>query len=227
MIPTDADISKLAGNEQCQSFEDHSPTLSQEEATVRDPKLALDSVLRQPREELGSRNKERIMTDSDTSNLTIISKRKDRSSYSEDFSISLSPGWTPVKRRKLDPDSSLSAEDYTTILSDMHSHTKTSAEEKGQPQALDVNADVSKESCDSDIEEELESSGSVYRETSLDKMMDCLTQFKYALLRLHSSQLLVPVNDSDTTSPMDSTIEGIISSHEQLEDLYEAMEKYL
>ena len=77
-------------------------------------------------------------------------------------------------------------------------------------------------------------SESVYRETTLDKLMDCLTQFKYSLQRLHSSQLLrtEPVSDhlaacSDhlelTASDGCSSNQSITYLLEQLEDLYEAL----
>lgn len=115
-------------------------------------------------------------------------------------------GWMSMKRPKLDQDSS----SFEGGVCD----PKTSVE-KEQGQEVSISDVGGIEECGNESGGEESRSGSGYRETTLDKLMDCLTQFKYSLLRLHSCQLLV--QDPSTAS--------IISSLEQLEDLYEAMAK--
>ena len=96
--------------------------------------------------------------------------------------------------------------------------------ESDKSKTSDVSADVGQVSnCKTEMEEY---SDSVYKETCLDKIMDCLTQFKYSLKRLHSSQLLqaAPGEDShDSISSFSCSVEGTVGLLERLEELYEAM----
>ena len=209
-----------------------SPNLSQEGMTTKYPELALDSVLPSC-SKLESRCEETVTADSDSSKPVSISKEEDHTVYAdEDIPPSSNVEQTlgPAKRFKLDPDCGLPDEHDTSTVTSVPSATYhgpqrvLSVDQKDQQEIQNDNiADVSKESSDSEASEELESSGSVYSimETSLDKMMDCLTQFKYALQRLKSSQLLVTVDKSGSISG------SILDSFEQLEDLYEAMEPCL
>ena len=230
IIPADPNKLSISEDKDCQLVERHSQTLCQGKITVKHPEQFLASVL-QSCEEVDSRNElETITTDSHTSRLTSFSKTgKDCSNYvNEDDPTSLNIEWTPVKRPKLDPHSNLPADDDTAMARAKSSHPGSSVAEKYSLDIKFMDSSVSsKESSNSHTEEELESSGSVHMEASLDKMMDCLTKFKYSLQRLHSRQLLQPVEESDTALPMDSTFESIVNTYEQLEDFYEAMEKQL
>lgn len=87
-------------------------------------------------------------------------------------------------------------------------------------------SDRSDVSSRENAENEWVGSGSMYSESTLDKLMDCLTQFKYSLQRLQSHQLLAGVMEelhSTTTSQSSCSVESIIALLEQLEELYEAM----
>ena len=156
-------------------------------------------------------------------------------SCGEDDSLPSSDGeCVTLKRAKLDL--SLSPKGHTP-------HLRSSLHVSKQGSLLTVPTDrddVSEGACmfDSCSGSEKESE-SVYRETTLDKLMDCLTQFKYSLQRLFSSQLLrtEPVSDhlaadrltacSDhlelTASDGCSSNQSITYLLEQLEDLYEAL----
>jgi hypothetical protein len=209
IVPSDPKISDpvdISEDEDYQHFKDHSPILSQK-GTSTNPSLAidLDPILLSPCEQVDSSKGETIMTNSDTSMPTSVIKE-----YA-DQAPSLNP---EPKRPKLDRNCG-GLWDTSVPSATNYIHQR---DLKGQQQAQTDNADVSKESSDSEAVEELESSGSVYVETSLDKMMDCLTKFKYALQRLKCSHLLVTMDDS-------IVVENIISCYEQLEHLYEAMDK--
>lgn len=152
-------------------------------------------------------------------------------SYDEDDSLpSSDDDCVTLKRAKLDL--SLSPEGHTPRLRNV-------CKPDGLLTVPTDRDDVSEGACkfDSCSGSEKESE-SVYRETTLDKLMDCLTQFKYSLQRLHSSQLLTsePISDhlaacSDRlTAQLEPTAYDGCSSDqsityllEQLEDLYEAL----
>ena len=205
---------KISDPEDTSEDKDRSPILSQKGATIS-PCVTVDSIL-PPCEQVDRRKGETITPASDTSRpVSVLLEMKGYSEYVDQvIPPSLNP---PAKRPKLDPDCGLS-EDNTSVPSVTNSHLQR--DPKDQQQAQSDNADVSMEPSDSEAIEGLESSGSVYVETSLDKMMDCLIKFKYALQRLKNSHLLVTIDDSDSI-----IVESIISSHEQLEHLYEAMNK--
>ena len=214
---SDCKFIEIRKGQECQHLNDDSPNLNQEGMT---PELASDSILPSC-SELESRCEETVTVDS--SKPVGISKEEDHSVYAdEDIPPSSNVEQTlgSAKRLKLDPDCGLSKGDDTvtpTPSATHYSHQRVlSVDQKNQQETQNDNiADLSKESSDSEAIEELESSGSVYNiETSLDKMMDCLTQFKYALQRLKSSHLLMAINDSD------STVESIVISCDQLEELY-------
>ena len=219
---SDCKFIEIRKGQECQHLNDDSPNLNQEGMT---PELASDSILPSC-SELESRCEETVTVDS--SKPVGISKEEDHSVYAdEDIPPSSNVEQTlgSAKRLKLDPDCGLSKGDDTvtpTPSATHYSHQRVlSVDQKNQQETQNDNiADVSKQSTDSEAGEELESSGLVYNimETCLDKMMDCLTQFKYALERLKSSQLLVTIDKSGSISG------SIIDSFEQLEDLYEAME---
>ena len=213
ILPSNPELSSSADISKDEEFKDDSPTLSQEEISTKHPQLALLPSC----EEVDSGSKlETIKADSDT--LKSTKRKLCLEHVGEDFPTFLNLDQTTIKQPRLDPDSSLSTKDATTISSALYNHQRIAMDETVQRQVQD---DIADESSNNEIIVELESSDSVYMETSLDKMMDCITQFKYSLQKLKCSHLLVTVNDSD------STIENIISSFERLEDLYEAMEKYL
>ena len=215
IVPSDA---KISDSEDTSEDKDRSPILSQKGATIS-PCVAVDSILT-PCEQVDSRKGETIMPDSDTSRpiLSVLLEMKGYSEYvDQDIPPSLNPEQAPAKRPRLDPDCLDLSEDGTSVSSPINSRHQRDPKDQ-QPQS--DNANVSMESSDSEAIEGLESGESVYVETSLDKMMDCLTKFKYALQRLKNSHLLVTMDDSDAI-----ILETIISSYEQLEHLYEAMEK--
>ena len=207
IVPSDA---KISDSENTLEDKDHSPILS--------PCVSVDSIL-PPYEQVDSRKGETITSNFDTSRpISVLLEMKSYSEYvDQDIPCSLNLEQAPAKRPRLDPDCADLSEDGTSVSSPINSHHQRDPKDQ-QPQS--DNADVSTESSDNEAVEDLESSESVYVETSLDKMMDCLTKFKYALQRLKSSHLLITMDDSDSI-----IVETIISSYEQLEHLYEAMNK--
>ena len=215
IIPLDP---KISDPKDTSEDKGRSPILNQKGVTIS-PCVTVDSIL-PPCEQVDSRKGETVTSNSDTSRpISILLEMKEYSEYvDQDIPCSLNPEQAPAKRPKLDPDCAGLSEDDTSVPSATNSCLQRDL--KDQQQAQSDNADVSTESSDSEAIEGLESSGSVYVETSLDKMMDCLTKFKYALQRLKSSHLLVAIDDPDST-----IVESIISSYEQLEHHYEDMDE--
>ena len=201
--PKVSDPEDISEDEDCQHFQDRSPILSHKGRTIS-PCIAADSIL-PPCEQVDNRKGETITPDSDTSR-PISTLLKMKGFVDQDIPPSLNP---PAKRPKLDPDCG-QFKDNTLIPSATSSSHQW---DQKDPQPQSDNADVSTESSDSEAINGLESNGSVYMETSLDKMMDCLTKFKYALQRLKNSHLL---DNSDSI-----IVESIISSYEELEHHYE------
>ena len=157
-------------------------------------------------------------------------------SYNEDSpKSSCDEGWTNPKRPKLDRESVLRSSSYTESNSNT-TYPGSCAVVEDRVDTLDPGAGVSEVSIatsntsDSLLEEGgFETDSVVYKETGLDKVMDCLTQFKYSIEKLHFSQLLTPtaVGESSTTISLSSltgagcSLESIIDSLQQLEELYE------
>lgn len=207
--------SKLSGStdtSEDESFEskDSYLTLNQ---TANDSEPALNPVCHL-REGLNCRREGRAMVIySNTPTLTSITQNKDCSiCVGEDTSSNFGLEQMPAKRPRTHWGTCLPTEDDTATSAESAYYMD---EECLERQSL-KNADVSKVSSDVDH------SGLVYTETSLDKMIDCLTRFKYSLQRLHSSQLLTLPNEVDACS---SVISCIFSSYDRLEALYEAMAK--
>jgi hypothetical protein len=217
IVPSDPKISDpldISVDEDYQQFKDYFPTLSRK-GTTTNPSVTVDSIL-PPCEQVDSRKGNTFTSNSDPSMPTSVLLEY------VDQPPSLNPEQAPAKRPKLDRDYGLSKDDTSVPSAANYSHQRDLKGQEGQQQAQTDNADVSKESSDSEAVKELESSGSVYVETSLDKMMDCLTKFKYAVQRLKSSHLLLTIDDSDSI-----VVESIVSCYEQLEHLYEDMEECL
>ena len=148
---------------------------------------------------------------------------KDATNDMQDSLTSYEDYCTTAKRPKLDlVDSSSSQEECITHAE----KTDLSDSDISETLSFDVSANISEVSnCENEMEKD---SDLVYKETCLDKIMDCLTQFKYSLKRLHSSQLLQAALGEDlhdSISSFSCSVEGTVGLLERLEELYEAMAK--
>lgn len=118
----------------------------------------------------------------------------------------------------------LEAPNYCMDIDTSHAATQEVQKQMLVATGADWSEVSSRESAES--EWEWEGSGSEYSESTLDKVMDCLTQFKYSLQRLQSHQLLAVAMDEPNLTPTSRyscSVESIISLLELLEELYEAM----